>query len=87
MKKLGEISLAGKGYPTPRNQCWPEGMPFVSINRGMKIIQQPENITILYPVRSSIPTSADEPAVPNQSIMENRPILMPTVSISSSSPS
>ena len=49
VKKLGEISLAGKGYPTPRNQCWPEGMPFVSINRGMKIIQQPENITILYP--------------------------------------
>jgi hypothetical protein len=33
VKKLGEISLAGKGYPTPRNQCWPEGMPFVSINR------------------------------------------------------
>ena len=49
VKKLGEISMAGKGYPTPRNQCWPEGMPFVSINRGMKIIQQPENITILYP--------------------------------------
>ena len=29
VKKFGEISLAGKGYPTPRNQCWPEGMPFV----------------------------------------------------------
>src|SRR3984885_2363552 len=27
VKKFGEISLAGKGYPTPRNQCWPEGMP------------------------------------------------------------
>ena len=49
LKKFGEISLAGKGYPTPRNQCWPEGMPFVSINRGMHIIQQPEKISILYP--------------------------------------
>jgi hypothetical protein len=28
-------TMAGKGYPTPRNQCWPEGMPFVSVNRGM----------------------------------------------------
>jgi hypothetical protein len=49
VKKFGEISLAGKGYPTPRNQCWPEGMPFVSINRGMQVLQQPEKITILYP--------------------------------------
>src|SRR6516225_2938632 len=49
VKKFGEISLAGQGYPTPRNQCWPEGMPFVSINRGMQILQQPEKITILYP--------------------------------------
>jgi hypothetical protein len=41
--------LAGKGYPTPRNQCWPEGMPFVFMNEGMQILQQPEKITILYP--------------------------------------
>ena len=30
VKKFGEISLAGEGYPTPRNQCWPEQVPFVS---------------------------------------------------------
>jgi hypothetical protein len=41
VKKFGEISLAGKGYPTPRNQCWPEGMPFVISNFGMQIFQQP----------------------------------------------
>jgi hypothetical protein len=41
--------LAGKGYPTPRNQCWPEGMPFVSFAFGMQIAQRPEKITILYP--------------------------------------
>jgi hypothetical protein len=49
VKKFGEISLAGKGYPTPRNQCWPEGMPSVALAFGMQIIQRPEKITILYP--------------------------------------
>jgi hypothetical protein len=27
VKKHGEISLAGLGYPTPSNQCWPGGVP------------------------------------------------------------
>jgi hypothetical protein len=49
VKKLGEISLAGKGYPTPRNQCWPEQVPFVFINYGMQVLQRPDKITILYP--------------------------------------
>jgi len=49
VKKLGELSLAGKGYPTPRNQCWPEQVPFVFANYGMQILQQPDKITILYP--------------------------------------
>jgi len=49
VKKFGEVSLAGKGYPTPRNQCWPEGVPFVLENFGMQILQQPDKITILYP--------------------------------------
>ena len=49
VKKFGEISLAGKGYPTPRNQCWPEGMPWVISNFGMQVLQQPDKITILYP--------------------------------------
>jgi hypothetical protein len=49
VKKHGEISLAGVGYPTPRNQCWPEQVPFVFANYGMQILQQPDKITILYP--------------------------------------
>jgi hypothetical protein len=49
VKKFGEISLAGDGFPTPRNQCWPEGVPFVFINRGMEILPQPDKIIILYP--------------------------------------
>ena len=49
VKKFGEMSLAGQGYPTPRNQCWPEQVPFVFINYGMQVLQQPDKITILYP--------------------------------------
>jgi hypothetical protein len=49
VKKFGEISLAGNGFPTPRNQCWPEGVPFVFINRGLQILPQPDKITLLYP--------------------------------------
>jgi len=49
VKKFGEISLAGEGYPSPRNQCWPEQVPSVFANQGMQVIQQPDKVTILYP--------------------------------------
>ena len=48
VKKHGEISLTGVPYPTPSNQCWPGGVPFVLYNIGMQMLQQPETITILY---------------------------------------
>jgi hypothetical protein len=48
VKRHGEISLTGIGYPTPRNQCWPGGVPFEFYNIGMQILQQPDKITILY---------------------------------------
>jgi len=48
VKKHGEISLTGVPYPTPSNQCWPGGMPFVLYNIGMQMLQQQEKITILY---------------------------------------
>jgi hypothetical protein len=49
VKKYGEISLAGQGYPTPRNQCYPEQIPFVFINYGLQLLQRPDKVTILYP--------------------------------------
>jgi hypothetical protein len=48
VKKHGELSLAGVGYPSPRNQCWPEGVPFIFTNSAMQLLQQPDKITILY---------------------------------------
>src|SRR5262245_40477803 len=48
VRRHGDISLTGIGYPTPRNQCWPGGVPFELYNIGMEMLQQPDKITILY---------------------------------------
>jgi hypothetical protein len=47
VKKHGEIELS-VGAPTPMNQCWPEGVPFVFRDVGMQMLQQRDGITILY---------------------------------------
>jgi hypothetical protein len=48
VRKYGEISLAGKGYPTPSNQCWPGGVPYVFWDFLMQMFQQEDRITMLY---------------------------------------
>jgi hypothetical protein len=48
VKKHGEISLAGANYPTPSTQCWPGGVPFVFWDYLMQMLQQPDQITMIY---------------------------------------
>jgi hypothetical protein len=48
VKKFGEMSSAGVGFPSPRNQCWPGGVPFVFTSGAVRILQQPDKIVILY---------------------------------------
>jgi len=48
VQKHGEISLTGEDYPTPRNQCWPQGVPGIFPDTEMQMLQQPDKITILY---------------------------------------
>ena len=48
VKKHAEMSMAGVGYPSPRNQCWPEGVPFIFTNSAVQLLQQPDKITMLY---------------------------------------
>jgi hypothetical protein len=48
VKRHGEVSLTGVAYPTPSNQCWPGGVPYIFWNFGIQMLQQPEKITILY---------------------------------------
>jgi hypothetical protein len=48
VKKHGEISLSGNGYPTPSNQCWPGGIPYVFWDFLMEMFQGPDHITMIY---------------------------------------
>jgi hypothetical protein len=48
VKKHGAISLAGEGYPTPSNQCWPGGVPYVFWDYLLQMFQQPDRITMIY---------------------------------------
>jgi hypothetical protein len=48
VKRHGEMSLSGVGYPTPRNQCWPGGIPFVFTTTAIQLLQQRDEITFLY---------------------------------------
>src|ERR1700704_5802048 len=48
VKKFGEMSLDHVGYPTPRNQCWPGGVPFEFTNNGLMMLQKPDEILIIY---------------------------------------
>jgi hypothetical protein len=48
VKRQGEIALTGMPAPTPSNQCWPGGVPYVFWNIGMQLIQRPDRITFLY---------------------------------------
>jgi hypothetical protein len=48
VKKFGEMSMNHFGFHNPRNQCWPNGVPFVLSSNGMQMFQQPDKITIIY---------------------------------------
>jgi hypothetical protein len=48
VKRFGEISRSGVGFPDPNNQCWPEGPPYIYRVLVTQIIQQPNQVVILY---------------------------------------
>ncbi len=48
VKKFGDISKSGAGFPDPNNQCWPEGPPYIFRILETQILQRPGEIVILY---------------------------------------
>ena len=48
VKRHAQLGLDGIGDPNPRNQCWPEGVPFLFTNGPTELVQQPDKVTILY---------------------------------------
>jgi hypothetical protein len=48
VKQHGEMSLKGIGYPTPSNQCWPGGVPYVFWDFAMQMFQRADRVTFVY---------------------------------------
>ena len=48
VKRFGEISLAGRVFPSPANQCWPEPGPYIYKNFALEMFQKPDEITLIY---------------------------------------
>jgi hypothetical protein len=42
------MELTGIAAPSPNNQCWPGGVPYIFSNIGVQMLQQSDKITILY---------------------------------------
>jgi hypothetical protein len=49
VKKHGEISLSGRAFPDPDNQCLRQPVPYIFWNFEILLLQQPDKVTILYP--------------------------------------
>jgi len=48
VKRFGEMSLDHFGFHNPRNQCWPNGLPFILPSNGMQMFQRPDKIVMIY---------------------------------------
>jgi hypothetical protein len=48
VRRHGEQSLAGIGYPTPSNQCRPQGVPYILWDFTMQFLPSADHITMVY---------------------------------------
>lgn len=48
VKQHGDLTLAGKGYETPSNQCWPGGVPYVFWDFLVEILPSTDHLTMVY---------------------------------------
>ena len=48
VQRDGEIARSGADYPTPNNQCRPMASPYILRVQGVEVLQQRDQVTILY---------------------------------------
>jgi hypothetical protein len=48
VKKFGEISLTGRAFPDPDNQCLQNPVPYIFWNFNVQFLQQPGKVTLIY---------------------------------------
>jgi hypothetical protein len=67
VRKRGEESTAHFGFHNPRNQCWPNGLPFVLSSNGLQIFDRGDHLTMIYRMDHQLRTvrmNAQHPANP-----------------------
>jgi len=65
LRKMGEQSKSHFGFHNPRNQCWPNGLPFVLSANGLQIFDRGDHLTMIYRVDHQLRTvrmNASHPA-------------------------
>ena len=65
VRKFGEQSKGHFGFHNPRNQCWPNGLPFVLSSNGLQIFARGDHPTMIYRVDHQVRTvrmNASHPA-------------------------
>ena len=48
VRRRGEISLSGRAFPDPDNQCDLNPVPYIFWNFDIQLLQQPDKVTIIY---------------------------------------
>lgn len=48
VKHNGEIARTGDAFPTAHNQCWPEPPPYILGNQELQVLQQKDQVVLLY---------------------------------------
>jgi hypothetical protein len=65
VRKFGQQSASHFGFHNPRNQCWPNGLPFVLSANGLQIFDRGDHLTMIYRVDHQVRTvrmNASHPA-------------------------
>jgi hypothetical protein len=48
IKRNGEIAKTGDAFPTAHNQCWPEPPPYILGNQQLQVLQQNNQVALMY---------------------------------------
>jgi hypothetical protein len=54
IKRNGEIAKTGDAFPTAHNQCWPEPPPYILGNQQLQVLQQKDQVTLMYSHSSQV---------------------------------
>ena len=61
VKQRGEVTLSGRNFPQPSNQCAPMSVPYILLGQEIQLLQKPDEVVILY-MQEGTPCETEQPA-------------------------